>query len=133
MSEFSELPQQPNFKSMAAVLWIALVAAIVVTIIDWKIKQDILRLTDAFYRIYPSTMEEQHGGATPSTNGSANFGPGNHTSVLRFPVVDSNAGVETQTSPVSLVKTAEDHSADWKRFAPDIETGLESRTDENHE
>lgn len=125
-----EIPQT-NFKSMAMVLWIALITAIVVTIIDWKIKQDILRLTDAFYRIYPSTMESQHEGPINKEalrQRAENTRRPAPDPVLRFPVVDSNPRVEAEDAPTSLSKDPEDHSSDWAKFAPDIETRLESRT-----
>jgi len=121
---------EPNndMRPVLIVVWIALVTAIVVTIIDWKIKQDILRLTDAFYRIYPTTMEEQHGSKTRFDPEAFIPGPTNPDPVLRFPVVDSNPGVETEAAPNAAPKDPEDHSDAWAEFAPHIDTGLEPRT-----
>ncbi len=114
---------QANFRTVATVLWIALITAIVVTIIDWKIKQDILRITDAFYRVYPSTMESQHEQAKPRDNRHVRPDP-----VLPFPVVDSNPRVETQDAVSTARKDPEDHSDAWAEFAPELETGLGPRT-----
>lgn len=128
--------QQPNYKTMATVLWIALITAIVVTIIDWKIKSDILRLTDAFYRVYPDKLEAQHEGPINKEavrQYAENHRPSYSNSVLRFPVVDPDSRMEEETVPVSLTKNAEDHSGDWAKFAPGIETGIESKADANSE
>ena len=129
--------QQPNYKTMATVLWIALITAIVVTIIDWKIKSDILRLTDAFYRVYPSQMEAQHAttaAVPPRENFTNSNGRNSSNSLLHLSVVDSDSRVEAETSPVSLTKRTEDHSADWARFAPQVETGFtDTGADANRE
>lgn len=120
-----EIPET-NFKSMAVVLWIALITAILVTIIDWKIKSDILRLTDAFYRVYPAKLEEQHEGPQIAGNFTHSSGHNNTSSVLHLSMVDSDAGMEAEGPPVSLRKNVEDHSQDWAKFAPEVETGIES-------
>lgn len=84
--------KETDFKPIVGILWIALITAIVVTIIDWKIKQDILRLTDAFYKVYPATLEAQHG--APKTDGLAH-----DSSVLRFPILDDDSRVEAEDVP----------------------------------
>jgi hypothetical protein len=119
-------PPVQNFKAIIAVVWIALITAIIVTIIDWKLKQDILRLTDAFYRIYPATMEEQH--EAPKVPETVKDSPRrrNSRSVRSVPVVDNDAGVEEKDANPTIHKDPEDHSDAWKKFAPDLETGLES-------
>lgn len=39
-----------KIRNMTTMVWLALITAVIVTIIDWKIKQDILSITDTFYR-----------------------------------------------------------------------------------
>lgn len=120
--------KEPNYKTMAAVLWVALITAIVVTIIDWKIKSDILRLTDAFYRVYPSTLENQHEQKFPVQTPAESPRRTDSDRVPRFSVVDSNSGVEEENAASPAGRDPEDHSGNWAEFAPHIDTGLQSGT-----
>jgi len=43
-------PTVPNVKPLIAVLWVTIVMAVVVTLIDWKIKNDILKAAADFYQ-----------------------------------------------------------------------------------
>lgn len=79
---------EKQFKTIMIVLWIAIITAVLVTIIDWKIKQDILRMTDAFYKVYGVENEQR----TSPVAASDDNGP-----VLRDAHPDSDTGLEAET------------------------------------
>ena len=101
---------------VAAILWVALITAVAVTIIDWKIKQDIIRLTSTFYKVYPATMEAQ-GERTEKRYRSPEVDRHSDASdVLHFSDLDTNPRVETNNVATSNGVTDGDNSAAWGEF-----------------
>lgn len=83
----TEPTPQPNMRVLIMILWVSLATAIVVTIIDWKIKSDILKAASDFYQ--RMGMEVSDGQDRPSSHTS-----NGRDSVLPLPDVDSVARVE---------------------------------------
>jgi len=79
----------PDFKPIVTVIWIGVLTAILVTILDWKIKQDILRITDAFYRVQTDKDRDVETEQEMDR-------PGDTDRVLPLRRVDNDSRVETR-------------------------------------
>jgi hypothetical protein len=109
-----------RMKPIVTVLWIGLITAIIITIIDWKIKTDILRIANGFYK------ERQNGQARsenePDNQYSNSGGRSSAAPVLPFSGVDSNSRMEeTDVSESSRsvdqpTKKSDDEPANWDEF-----------------
>lgn len=91
----SEPVQLPNMKHLMIILWIALGTAIVVTLIDWKIKNDMLTCAKDFYLAIGKEVPDGDKAGQSAGNNSVG-------DVLRFPVVDSHSRMEAQTPTVPI-------------------------------
>jgi hypothetical protein len=129
-----------SVKPVILVVWIALITAIIVTVIDWKIKTDILKLAQDFYSRYPEKMVPQEPVVKENSNAgrfnqrsevanSQNSGPVSLSRVLRVPVVDNDTGMEAQNPTASARQVSEDHSRAWSEFG--ISTPLDTGSDED--
>lgn len=115
--------KETDFRPIVGILWIALITAVVVTIIDWKIKQDILRLTDAFYRVYPATLEREASGQA-ATNGLGNDSP-----VLLVSRVDDDSRMEEEAVPESVQSEAgRAETNGFRGFWEDLEESVSGTT-----
>src|SRR5215831_18993525 len=126
--ELNMEPVPRELKYAIGMAWIALGTAIIVTVIDWRMKQDILNMTQAFYKIYPTPPEKP--GAPREETKPADLGRyivGDF--VPRSDSVDSYSRVETTdvSGPNKSVDTSppEDGDADWDKF---LQSGGESVT-----
>lgn len=97
-------PRPESFKPIVLVLWVALATAIIVTIIDWKIKQDILRISDAFYRTSGGFGEQN----------SAGSGSNHSSPVLPVPRVDTDSRMEAENVPFD--SHGDDNAAAWAKW-----------------
>lgn len=114
-------PVPQNLKYAIGMVWIALITAIIVTVIDWKIKEDIRRMADAFFKIYPSppdvvseaqNVREKREEKPPIVD---RYIPGDY--VPRSPDLDSDSGVETGDVANETESVDNQPSeADWERW-----------------
>ena len=115
MSEPIAVPKQPDLKMIMLVIWIAIITAVIVTLIDWKIKSDILRLTDAFYRTYPGVEDGNTRQAEPLPDLPAD-------SVLPVSRVDNDSGMEA-ADVLSPDEKEVPTPTNWDEFAAQFESG----------
>ena len=91
-----------NLKNLVLMVWVAALTAIVVTIIDWKIKNDILRLSQQYKeRGFDETKTVRR--PDPSR-------------VRRIPDVDSDAGMEARNVATEVQADSGEGQAKWDEF-----------------
>lgn len=116
----------PDFKAITMVVWVSIATAIIVTIIDWKIKQDILRLTDAFYRVYQDRIIPDANENRPEPE--VDRRPDSDR-VLHLHRVDNDSGMEEgvlpQTVPPSFSSA---HPAIFRGIPAELERELQPGT-----
>ena len=105
MTEPNDFEIPKNLKNILLMAWVAVLTAIVVTIIDWKIKNDILHLSQQYLG---SGNDETKTIRRPNSGG-----------VRRVPRMDSDPGME-KGNVVTEVQTdsREGEGARWDEFPP---------------
>lgn len=89
----TEMPKVDRDTMLVGMVWIALVTAIVVLIIDWKIKNDILKHASEFYM----TMGKEVPQSERAKQARPHPQPRHPDLVLPVPGVDSDTGMEAET------------------------------------
>lgn len=101
--EPNEFQVPPNFKNLLIMAWVAVITAIVVTVIDWKIKTDILH---AAQQLQGRDNDETKTIRRPDSSG-----------VRRIPRVDSDAGMEAGNVVTEVQTDSRDtEGARWDEF-----------------